>query len=348
MSLYTKHRPHRFEDVIGQDEAVNFFKSIIEKSATNQDIPHAYLLAGTHGIGKTTIARIFSRELGVSESDIYELDAASSSKKIEDMRDMIDSTYTLPINSKYKVYILDEAHMLTKDSANAFLKTLEEPSNHCIFILCTTDDHKIIPTIKSRCNVVKLKSPNSESIVSNLKRVVEREEVDGNIKFNLSDEVLNLIANHSNNSFRDSITNLERVLNTLKTFDYREVEEIFGRSDVEVYSELINLIKEKSNENNQAIEKLINFINLNYLNIKINKLIHYIRLGMLARNKININEGYGLTLKEFEVINKLTSDCPGFFISANLLYFLQQEDLYTNANDKSAALMAILGNFIEK
>jgi len=154
-TLYRKHRPTAFEDVFGQDEVI----SILQNSIKQGSISHSYLFSGTRGTGKTSIARIFARELGTSDQDIYEIDAASN-RGIGEIRELRAGVDTRPFNSNYKVYIIDEVHMLTKEAFNALLKTLEEPPSHVLFILATTEKHKILDTIISRCQVFDFNRPN--------------------------------------------------------------------------------------------------------------------------------------------------------------------------------------------
>ena len=145
ISLYRKYRPQSFDQVLGQDHIVKVLQTSLQKN----EISHAYLFAGSRGTGKTSIARIFAKELGTSPNDLYEIDAASY-RGINEMKELLAGISTLPFDSEYKIYILDEAHQLTRDAFNVLLKTLEEPPKHVIFILATTELHKVIPTIVSR------------------------------------------------------------------------------------------------------------------------------------------------------------------------------------------------------
>ena len=156
-ALYRKYRPQTFADVIGQDHIVK----ILEAQTKSGDVSHAYVFAGTRGTGKTSVARIFAHAIGTSANDIYEIDAASNNG-VDEMRALNESVNTLPFESKYKVYILDEVHMLSKSASNALLKTLEEPPAHVIFILATTEIHKILDTVLSRCEVYTFKKPTQE------------------------------------------------------------------------------------------------------------------------------------------------------------------------------------------
>ena len=143
-ALYRKYRPNSFSKVMGQDDLI----ASLQKAIADDKLAHAYILSGGRGIGKTTIARLIAQELGCHSEDIIELDAASN-RGIDDARELRDQVSARPFNSKYKVYILDEAHMLTKEASNALLKTLEEPPSYVKFILCTTNPEKLLPTIDS-------------------------------------------------------------------------------------------------------------------------------------------------------------------------------------------------------
>jgi DNA polymerase III, gamma/tau subunits len=154
IALYRKHRPQSFKEVRNQDHIVSVLEGAIEKG----EIPHALLFSGTRGTGKTTLARIFARELGVKDSDLYEIDAASN-RGIDDIRELREAVHTVPYESPYKVYIIDEVHMLTKEAFNALLKTLEEPPSHVVFMLATTEEEKLLDTILSRCQVFHLREP---------------------------------------------------------------------------------------------------------------------------------------------------------------------------------------------
>ena len=168
-SLYRIHRPAAFADVVGQEQVTK----PLEEAAKAKKIGHAYLFAGSRGLGKTSVARIFASAIGCSEQDIYEIDAASNNS-VEDIRTLTEGVYTLPFQSPYKVYILDEAHMLSKSAWNAFLKTLEEPPAHAVFILATTELEKIPETVQSRCQVFEFKKP-TRAVLSKIKCVRSRE-----------------------------------------------------------------------------------------------------------------------------------------------------------------------------
>ena len=197
-TLYRKYRPHTFDEVLGQDHIVSVLKSSIETPS------HAYLFSGTRGVGKTSIARIFARSLGVSENDIYEMDAASNTG-VDNMRELSEAANTLPFDSKYKVYILDEVHMLSKSAFNAFLKTLEEPPRHVIFILATTETNKVPETVISRCQHFAFKTPSVEVLRESITRVAKAE------KIKIENEAIDLIAVLGDGSFRDTLGLLQKV-----------------------------------------------------------------------------------------------------------------------------------------
>ena len=203
-----KYRPSTFEDVVGQQHVT---RTLINSIKENK-IPSALLFCGPRGVGKTSSARIFAREINnYSKEDelsfnIFELDAASNNKA-DDIRDLIEKVRIPPQKGKYKVYIIDEVHMLSKHAENAFLKTLEEPPPYVVFILATTEKNKILPTIISRCQIYDFNRIKEAEIVEYLNQICKKE----NIEFELP--ALNLIAKKSDGSMRDSLTILDRVVN---------------------------------------------------------------------------------------------------------------------------------------
>jgi len=203
-----KYRPSTFEDVVGQQHIT---RTLINSIKENK-IPSALLFCGPRGVGKTSSARIFAREINnYSKEDelsfnIFELDAASNNKA-DDIRDLIEKVRIPPQKGKYKVYIIDEVHMLSKHAENAFLKTLEEPPPYVVFILATTEKNKILPTIISRCQIYDFNRIKKVEIVEYLNQICEKE----NIEFELA--ALRLIAKKSDGSMRDSLTILDRVVN---------------------------------------------------------------------------------------------------------------------------------------
>jgi DNA polymerase-3 subunit gamma/tau len=201
IALYRKYRPKTFKEVVGQDAVVTALSGALKAGK----ISHAYLFAGSRGTGKTSIARIFARELGSTDKDTYEIDAASN-RGIDDIRALRDAVLTLPFDSKYKVYIVDEVHMLTKEAFNALLKTLEEPPSHVVFILATTEMQKLPETIVSRCQVFEFKRPSVEIIRSVVSDAAKSEGL------TLEGSSAELIAIAGDGSFRDAYGILERVM----------------------------------------------------------------------------------------------------------------------------------------
>ena len=231
-----KYRPSNFENVIGQEHVTKTLKnSILDKK-----IPSAILFCGPRGVGKTSCARIFAREINDFSSNddlsfnIFELDAASNNK-VEDIRDLIDKVRIPPQSGKYKVYIIDEVHMLSKNAENAFLKTLEEPPPYIVFILATTEKNKILPTILSRCQIYDFNRISENGIFENLKQICKKEEVE------FEDEALNIIAKKSDGSLRDSLTILDRVVSfTNKNISLKETSSILNVLDDETYIDIVN------------------------------------------------------------------------------------------------------------
>ncbi len=218
-SLYRVHRPRSFSELVGQDHIV---KPLQEQLATKK-VGHAYLFSGSRGLGKTSVARIFASELGTDTRDLYEIDAASNNS-VDDIRALTEQVYTLPFNSTFKVYILDEAHMLSKGAWNAFLKTLEEPPAHVIFILATTELQKVPETVRSRCQVFEFKKPSRHILTEVIASVAKKEG------YSLEASGTDLLAMLADGSYRDALSILEKVLAcaTDKKLTLEEVEQATG------------------------------------------------------------------------------------------------------------------------
>jgi DNA polymerase-3 subunit gamma/tau len=233
IALYTKYRPAHFDHVVGQDHIVNTIKSSLKEGK----VSHAYLLSGPRGTGKTTIARIIARELGTSPSDIYEMDAASN-RKIDDAREIRESVRSLPFDSKYKVYILDEVHMLTKEAWNALLKTIEEPPAYVVFILATTELEKVPDTIISRCQTFIFKKP-TEKMIADL--VVDVAKKEGYV---VDSEGANIIALIANGAFRDSLGLLQKAIafSSSKKISAAEILSITGAPESSLVDDFIRAL----------------------------------------------------------------------------------------------------------
>lgn len=240
-----KYRPHNFEDVVGQSSITN----TLEQAIKNNQLPQALLFCGPRGVGKTTCARILARKINEEngiESDqdfafnIFELDAASNNS-VDDIRNLIDQVRIVPQIGKYRVYIIDEVHMLSTAAFNAFLKTLEEPPAHAIFILATTEKHKIIPTILSRCQIYDFKRINVEDIKNHLKNVAEKE----NVLF--EDDALHLIAQKADGALRDSLSIFDRMVTfTNKNLTYSAVAENLNVLDYDYYFKMTDACLENN------------------------------------------------------------------------------------------------------
>ena len=199
-SLYRTYRPATFAEVVGQEQVTR----PLEEAVKAKKIGHAYLFSGSRGLGKTSVARIFASAIGCTERDRYEIDAASNNS-VEDIRALAEGVYTLPFVSPYKVYILDEVHMLSKGAWNAFLKTLEEPPAHAIFILATTELEKVPETVQSRCQVFEFKKP-ARAVLAQMTTAVAKKE-----GLALAPDAAELIAFLAEGSYRDALSVLQKV-----------------------------------------------------------------------------------------------------------------------------------------
>ena len=242
-----KYRPTTFQSVVGQSSITTTLKNAIK----NDQLAHAYLFCGPRGVGKTTCARIFAKTINCSnvtadfdacnecESckafnenrsyNIHELDAASNNS-VEDIRTLTDKVRVPPQMGKYSVYIIDEVHMLSASAFNAFLKTLEEPPKHAIFILATTEKHKIIPTILSRCQIFDFNRISIEDAVGHLKYVAQNEGV------TVEEEALNVIAQKADGAMRDALSIFDQVVAfSGKNITYQQVLENLNVLDYDYY-----------------------------------------------------------------------------------------------------------------
>jgi DNA polymerase-3 subunit gamma/tau len=237
--LYRKYRPQEFDEVVGQDHVVKVLKGAVALG----NVAHAYLFSGSRGTGKTSMARILARAIGTSSADVNELDAASN-RGIDDVREIRDSVHTLPFESKYKVYIIDEVHMLTKDAWNAFLKTLEEPPAHVVFIMATTELEKVPETVVSRCQCFQFKSPNLATLRDFAVSIAKKEGAA------LEPAAAELVALLGDGSFRDTHGILEKVLSSTKDkkITREEIEAVTGAPRAELVRDILEAVVGKDLE----------------------------------------------------------------------------------------------------
>lgn len=237
-----KYRPNSFDSVVGQDSIT----STLENAISSGQMAQAYLFCGPRGVGKTSCARIFAKiinqdSMGENEDlsfNVFELDAASNNS-VEDIRYITDQVRIPPQVGKYKVYIIDEVHMLSSSAFNAFLKTLEEPPPHAIFILATTEKHKIIPTILSRCQVYNFNRIKVEDMVSHLEGIANKEGI------SYEKEALYVIAEKADGALRDSLSIFDQIVNfSNRNITYQSVIENLNVLDYNYYFKLVDLINE--------------------------------------------------------------------------------------------------------
>ena len=304
--FYRKYRPKNFNELIGQDS----IREILVNSIKQKKLAHAYIFTGLRGTGKTSTAKIFAKTLnclnnenGIScekcdmcktyneSADIIEIDAASNNG-VEEIRNLRDSVKIAPYNSKYKIYIIDEVHMLSNSAWNAFLKTLEEPPNHVIFILATTELNKIPDTVKSRCQTFLFNKISSELMQKYLQKICKLEDI--KIDIQAIDEIVKL----ARGSLRDALSYLDKISKIDKKITVELIEDNFGILNDKKLNELYKNIKEGNidliNKNVENISKTgitpNNFINdfVNYLlNLIINKEVVDIKDIELIKSIIN-------------------------------------------------------------
>lgn len=297
VALYRKYRPQTFQDVLGQEHVVK----VLEGSLKKGDFAHAYLFAGTRGTGKTSIARILAREMGCSDKDLYEIDAASN-RGIDDVRELREAVHVLPFESPYKVYIIDEVHMLTKEAFNALLKTLEEPPAHTIFVLATTEFDKLPDTIVSRCQTFQFKKPPQNTLKDMITQVAKEEG------YTLDSAAADLIALVADGSFRDAHGILQKVFSSTseKKISNEDIEMIVGAPRAEVVNACISAIDEKDAAKGlhavqQAVDAGIS------IKVFIKLVLHKVRMVLLLRYAQDMEEGLKqqVTEEDFAFLKEL-------------------------------------------
>ncbi len=337
-ALYRKYRPEAFADLIGQEHIV----ASLEGALKNGKIAHAYLFCGGRGTGKTTSARIVARALGTSTSDIYEIDAASN-RGIDNIRELRENVSTLPFDSQYKVYIIDEVHMLTKEAFNALLKTLEEPPKHVVFILATTELEKVPDTIVSRCQTFVFKRPSEAVLKEVIERTAKKEKV------TLGEGVSDLISILANGSFRDALGTLQKVIVSAgNKVSLTDAESITGAPSVSIVRDSIDaiargslsealLVLEKSRESNISSKTLLELVLHSFRRILLLKVAPALAKGEVSK----------LSKEEQEFLIRM-SKVESLHINSNTLLALldamkEQKNAYIESLPLELALIKILG-----
>ena len=310
--LARKWRPKNFEQLIGQDHVV----TVLVNALAQQRLHHAYLFTGTRGVGKTTIARVFAKSLncetGITATpcgvcdvcldidqgrfvDLLEIDAASRTK-VDDTREILDNVQYAPTRGRYKVYLIDEVHMLSRSSFNALLKTLEEPPAHVKFILATTDPQKLPITVLSRCLQFHLKALTVTQIESKLKEILAAEEV------GYDSGTLTLLAKAARGSMRDSLSLTDQAIAQGKgNILFTNLQQMLGGIDQNwIYKILIALIKQDSKGLMSLSLDIASYApNYNRLFAELIQLLHQIAMYQVVNNHLDLSIEHASLLKKF-------------------------------------------------
>ena len=292
LALYRKYRPSSFNEVVGQEKVIK----VISNAIVNNKVSHAYLFSGPRGPGKTTTAKIIAKMVNCSNlidgkpcekcdnclnilnsSDIVEIDAASNNG-VDEIRELRDKVNLVPTSCKYKVYIIDEVHMLTTQAFNALLKTLEEPPSHVIFILATTEFHKIPLTVASRCQKFQFTKISDQQIVNRLQNISQLENI------NISEDALYEIARLADGGLRDAINLLDQL--TAYKSDSINLEDVYKINGSVSYIELYNLLLYVFNNNSKNIIDFIEDIDKNGKNISkfVEEVIIFLKDVLIYKN----------------------------------------------------------------
>ncbi len=290
-ALYRKHRSRKLDEVIGQDHITDTLKNALKKGA----VSHAYLFTGPKGVGKTSVARILAHEINKLEYndesihlDIIEIDAASN-RRIDEIRDLRDKAHIAPTSAKFKVYIIDEVHMLTREAFNALLKTLEEPPAHVVFILATTEAHKVPDTIISRTQRFTFKPIAQADVVNHLRNIAKKE------KIQISDDALELIAEHGDGSLRDSISMLDQLSGLGKDkLTANDVTLLLGLPDDTIIAKIIDAIS--SNDTSKLFDSVRQLREQGVSSPQATKSLSTTIRNMLLENKLEIKRTVAIKL----------------------------------------------------
>lgn len=299
-ALYRAYRPQNFEDVVGQEHIVRTLKNQIE----NNNVGHAYLFSGTRGTGKTSTAKIFARAVNCENSinqepcnecevckdilhdnimDVVEIDAASNNS-VDDIRELRENVKYSPTKAKYKVYIIDEVHMLSQGAFNALLKTLEEPPSYIIFILATTEPHKIPATILSRCQRFDFKRVTVKDMTARMQKICKEEDIE------VEDKALNLISRNSQGALRDALSILDQCISFGDNkIEYKDVVELLGTVNVEQLFELAKCIIDQDTKKSLQILNEFVIWGKDIRNL-INDLIDHFRNLMVCKVSSDVEE----------------------------------------------------------
>jgi len=335
--LYRKYRPKTFSEIVGQEHVVQTLTNALSSGCAS----HAYLFSGPRGSGKTTMARLLAKALNcqnrkegkaepcnscescneITEGraiDLIEIDAASN-RGIDEIRELRDGIRFVPTKTKYKVFIIDESHQLSKDAANALLKTLEEPPSHAIFVLATTEIHKMIPTIVSRCQRFDFRKLTIPEIVKRLEFIASQE------KAKIEKPALELIALNSSGALRDAEGLLDQVL-TFGATTAEEIKDLLGMVDTSLIGQFVDFLCQK--KGSEAIDFLNKLIEKGKDPQEFTKaLITYLRQALILKINPELNNPVlvGFTLEEQQKLRSQIANWPEENMRLTLKLFLEAQ-----------------------
>lgn len=352
-ALYRSYRPQTFEDVVGQEHIIRTLKNQIE----NNNVGHAYLFSGTRGTGKTSTAKIFARAVNCTNStnqepcnecdvckdilhdnimDVVDIDAASNNS-VDDIRELRENVKYSPAKAKYKVYIIDEVHMLSQGAFNALLKTLEEPPSYVIFILATTEPHKIPATILSRCQRFDFKRVTVKDMSDRMKKICKEEDIE------VEDKALNLISRNSQGALRDALSILDQCISFGDNkIEYKDVVELLGTVNIEQLFDMAECIINQDTKKSLQILNEFVIWGKDIRNL-INDLIDHFRNLMVCKVSTDLDEIISLPEETINALKKQSKsvDINDLIRVLNILSSTQ-DNIKTSSNPRVLAEVTMM------
>jgi DNA polymerase-3 subunit gamma/tau len=357
MSFYHKYRPQKFSDLYGQDHVKKTLTNALQKGS----VGHAYLFSGPRGVGKTTVARLLAKALNCENSsgdfepcnscqscsditkdkslDVIEIDAASN-RGIDEIRELREKIRFAPTNAKHKIYIIDEVHMLTKEAFNALLKTLEEPPKHAVFVMATTELHKIPATILSRVQQFDFRRARVDDIEEYLKKIALLEKID------IDDKAMRLVSISGQGSYRDATSILDQIASISGRITLANVQETIGLAEEKTVIDFINFIAEKNCQNTLLIINELFMEGYDLLEFNKN-IIEYLRKMLIYKANTELLKNAELTDEQKKSIMEISKKFTKNDLLALINMFIEAGNNIKNSNLPQLPLEMVVMEYVD-